>query len=231
MILKIKQREHPFVQVDKKIANAKNLSFKAKGLMTYLLGLPDNWEVYLTEIVKHSPDGIYAVRSAINELIEAGYITKTTGRRPNGKFYTEWLVQETPCRVSRSGEAASSNIDRGRPLGADAEEKNSCSIPPSADEVDVRAAAESKMSHLIAQPGNGFGNSLQAQLKRELNALNYEDMATTIRHHSQDYEMYLLIMDVIPSLRVSEENKKWLKMNAGSGLELGRLEQQKNEQI
>jgi hypothetical protein len=56
-------------------------------------------------------------------------------------------------------------------------------------------------------------------------------MATTIRHHSQDYEMYLLIMDVIPSLRVSEENKKWLKMNAGSGLELGRLEQQKNDEI
>lgn len=51
-----------------------NLSFKAKGLMTYLLSLPDNWNIVQKEILSHATDGAHAVRTAFQELIQAHYL-------------------------------------------------------------------------------------------------------------------------------------------------------------
>lgn len=52
----------------------KNLSFKAKGLFVYLLSLPDDWELYKSELKDHSKDKRVSIDSALNELIENGYL-------------------------------------------------------------------------------------------------------------------------------------------------------------
>jgi hypothetical protein len=56
------------------ILNDKSLSLRAKGLFAYLNSKPSNWQFRLDRV--ESSDGIHAIRSALNELIERGYIER-----------------------------------------------------------------------------------------------------------------------------------------------------------
>lgn len=62
------------------------LSWKARGLLVYLLSMPHDWKVYVTEIANHSTDGVSATRTGINELIEAGYITRERIHGKDGRI-------------------------------------------------------------------------------------------------------------------------------------------------
>ena len=62
------------------------LSLKAKGLLSYLLSLPDDWQIYLCELTKHSTDGRDSIRSAITELEENGYLTKKQKTDSKNRF-------------------------------------------------------------------------------------------------------------------------------------------------
>lgn len=63
-----------------------DLTMKAKGLLAYLMTLPQDWVIYRTELVAHFKDGKDGVFSALNELIEAGYIVREQQRGAHGKF-------------------------------------------------------------------------------------------------------------------------------------------------
>lgn len=69
-----KNKGNPYVMMDKRPLQDARLSWRAKGILAYLLSRPDNWTVRLGDIVKRSPDGAYAVRAAIRELRAAGHI-------------------------------------------------------------------------------------------------------------------------------------------------------------
>ncbi len=76
MIAKKIQKTENFTIVDNEYLNDKNLSFKAKGILTYFLSLPGDWVIYFDEIITHSKDGIKSFRSGIDELIKEGYIRR-----------------------------------------------------------------------------------------------------------------------------------------------------------
>jgi hypothetical protein len=94
----VKDKNNPFVMVNKNLIHDSALSYKAKGILIYLLSKPNDWHVYETEITKHSRDGLKAVRSGIKELIKQGYIHRIRTRSKHGKF-TGWqyFVYEEPC--------------------------------------------------------------------------------------------------------------------------------------
>lgn len=52
----------------------KNISHKARGLLSYMLCLPDDWDYSLSGLVKVSKESKSALRSALNELKENGYL-------------------------------------------------------------------------------------------------------------------------------------------------------------
>lgn len=78
----------------------KELTLKAKGLMTLMLSLPeDRWEFSISGLTKLSKDGENAVRSALNELSEAGYFSRKivheNGRIAGWEYtLTEFPVQD-----------------------------------------------------------------------------------------------------------------------------------------
>lgn len=79
-----------------------NLSLKAKGLLSLLLSLPDDWHYSirgLAKISKESPDGI---SSGLKELEAAGYLTRRQLRGERGRMgETEYTIYEeprAPCR-------------------------------------------------------------------------------------------------------------------------------------
>lgn len=91
-----KNADNPFVMIDRRPIENPQLSWRAKGILTYLVSRPDNWIVRLGDLIKRSPDGVYAVRSAIKELTAAGHITRRE-ERENGRFKQYVLeVHEIP---------------------------------------------------------------------------------------------------------------------------------------
>lgn len=62
------------------------LSFKAKGIMSYLFSKPDDWVIYQSDVANSSKDGKSSVRTAFNELLELGYLTREVVRKENGDF-------------------------------------------------------------------------------------------------------------------------------------------------
>ena len=90
------KKEKNFTVLDNTFIKDTRLSWKAKGLMTYLLSLPDDWTIHLSEIEKHASDGKSALRSAINELKDLGYL-KAEQKRENNRFAEMvYIIIENP---------------------------------------------------------------------------------------------------------------------------------------
>lgn len=97
IIRKVKDKENPYAQIAKSAAQDNRLSWKATGILSYILSLPDDWQIYVKDLAKRKKDGISATRSALRELIGAGYIEKTSIRNGKGQFVKhEYLVHESP---------------------------------------------------------------------------------------------------------------------------------------
>ena len=75
----------------------KELSLKAKGLLSQMLSLPDDWDYTLKGLARINKEKIDAVRTAVLELEEAGYITRKQGRDEFGKMAAiEYIIYEQP---------------------------------------------------------------------------------------------------------------------------------------
>ncbi|MTB53076.1 hypothetical protein [Lewinella sp. W8] len=80
-----KKRDKPFVMIGRDASQDVELSWKARGILQYLLGLPDGWEINMEDLVKRSKkDGKASLRSGIHELIIAGYMTRKLKRKDQG---------------------------------------------------------------------------------------------------------------------------------------------------
>lgn len=63
-----------------------NLSLKARGLLSMILSLPDDWDYSLAGLVKISKDGLTAVRAALHELENNGYVHRERQRDSRGRL-------------------------------------------------------------------------------------------------------------------------------------------------
>lgn len=73
-----------------------NLSWKAKGILCYLLHLPDDWKINLIHLQKQATDGRESLKSGFKELKEKGYVEHQTIRE-KGKILSHiWIVHEEP---------------------------------------------------------------------------------------------------------------------------------------
>lgn len=76
----------------------KELSYKAKGLLAYMLSLPDDWQFYVTELTNHATDGQSGIRSGLKELEEQGYLTRKQKRKKDGTFEPiTWTIRDEPA--------------------------------------------------------------------------------------------------------------------------------------
>ena len=91
------QKNSNYVVMSKVGLHDDRLSWKAKGLLAYMLSMPDNWTFYNEELMKHSPDGSSTFKAAMNELKEYGYVVRRKAKDEKGKFIGwETVVYEQP---------------------------------------------------------------------------------------------------------------------------------------
>jgi hypothetical protein len=98
MIIHVKKRDNPYAQIDKRALNDDRLSYKARGLLAYLLSKPPDWQVWVRDLINRSQkDGETAVRSALKELKEWGYMQEHQSRMEDGTFGpVEYWIYEEP---------------------------------------------------------------------------------------------------------------------------------------
>lgn len=74
-----------------------DLTLKAKGLLSQMLSLPENWDYTLKGLSSINRESIDAIRTAVWELEKAGYITRKQGRDGQGKMTAiEYTIFELP---------------------------------------------------------------------------------------------------------------------------------------
>ena len=74
-----------------------SLSLKAKGLLSLMLSLPDNWDYTTKGLASICKDGIDSICSAVKELEQHGYIVRERVRNGKGQLTTiEYTILEQP---------------------------------------------------------------------------------------------------------------------------------------
>lgn len=89
-------RRRRFTSIDRRALNDAQLSFRARGVLAWLLDKPDDWRTTADTIAAAGKEGRDAVRAALHELERIGYLTRRQWRTTDGKWASEWTVFEQP---------------------------------------------------------------------------------------------------------------------------------------
>lgn len=84
----------------------KDLSLKAKGMLSVMLSLPDDWDYSIAGLVAISKENETAIKSAINELKAVGYIVVTKrmpNETPSGRFEYVYDIYEQKQEGKKQG--------------------------------------------------------------------------------------------------------------------------------
>ena len=75
----------------------RGLTLKAKGLLSQMLSLPDNWDYTLAGLSHINREKIDAIREAVRELEKAGYIVRSRERDKKGRLRgVDYIIYEQP---------------------------------------------------------------------------------------------------------------------------------------
>ena len=91
--------------IDNRPLRDDRLSWKARGLLAYLLSQPHDWKINAKHLASIGPDGPRAIQSGLKELAAIGYAKLETGGRSGGR---NWLIYETTELGSENAVLASS---------------------------------------------------------------------------------------------------------------------------
>ena len=69
-------KKENFTTVHNNLILDESISWKAKGILLYMLSRPDDWKFNIKEISKNAKDGTDSVKYGLQELVKAGYISR-----------------------------------------------------------------------------------------------------------------------------------------------------------
>lgn len=92
-----------YAVVAQETVNDTTLSFRARGVLFWLLEKPDDWRCDSTTISRSGTEGREAVRAALRELEDAGYLRRTKTHGEGGHWKTVVEVYERPTSAQEPG--------------------------------------------------------------------------------------------------------------------------------
>lgn len=172
-IVRVSKRDSSYAIIDPFFLSDERLSWKAKGLLGYLLSKPSNWRVYVSDLVKRSKDGKDAVYSALKELEAAGYIERRQMRDPETQRITgyETVVFERPVNPIEPEEP---EPDAALPLtvNPDMENPSTANPPLVINDLNNNDFKDDCMNDAREDDGSDF---VMATLHRRLSAIPLND--------------------------------------------------------
>ena len=121
----------------------RDLSLKAKGLLSVMLSLPEDWHFTVHGLVSICKEGRDSISGAVRELEEAGYIVRHRLRDKEGHINgLEYIIYETPQKPENSGPDGDKT-----PVEVEANTEEA----EATEEVDVPSKPESRMTAPVTE--------------------------------------------------------------------------------
>ena len=99
MIIRAARPHQNYTVVHNELIEDQRLTWKARGILVYLLSKPDHWRTTSAHLASQSPEGVFAVRSALQQLEQAGYIRRIKKQNSRGQWSTYTVVFDKPQPV------------------------------------------------------------------------------------------------------------------------------------
>ena len=175
------------------------MSLKAKGLLSMMLSLPDDWNYTTRGLAKICKEGVDAIGGALRELETAGYIVRHQLRDRQGRISdTEYVIYEQP----QPRQPETPQPDTAVPDTASPDTEN-----PYLDKPDTEKPAELNIEKSNTQKSITHGSSTDSIPFREPAAVRLPERKG--RDAMSLTEMVLLFLAfILPS-------NYWLGVNAG----------------
>ena len=152
-IFRIERTRDYTVMSNHHLRNGK-LSLKAKGLLSMMLSLPEDWNYTTRGLAKICKEGVDAIGGALRELEAAGYIVRHQMRDRQGRISdTEYVIYEQPQPKAP---------DTPQPDTASPDTEN-----PYLDSPDTEKSAELNIEKSKTQKSNTQGSSTDSIPFRE----------------------------------------------------------------
>lgn len=100
-IVRVSKRER-FVVIDKTGIEDGRLSFRATGILAYLLSKPNDWTISYRDLIQRKTEGKTAVLRALRELEDAGYLQRER-KHIAGRYQWEQVLFEVPHNEPETG--------------------------------------------------------------------------------------------------------------------------------
>lgn len=109
-----------FTTIDRQTVNNDQLSFRARGVLLWLLDKPDDWTCSAETLARAGTEGRDAIRSALTELETLGYLIRERRQdKTTGQWASSWTIYETPGHAEDGfpglGDPESGDPDLGEP--------------------------------------------------------------------------------------------------------------------
>lgn len=105
----VKNKDNPYVMLNKSLLDDDRLSWKAKGILAYLLSKPDDWTIIIEHLIKQSTDGEKSLRAGLNELKEFNYLQRYPVYKNGLVIRWESTVYEQPYSDNEKIKSAKEN--------------------------------------------------------------------------------------------------------------------------
>ena len=158
----------------------KKLSLKAKGLLSYMLSLPDDWDYSLKGLTIGCKDGLDNVRTAVLELEEHGYVRRQKVRNARGQIIDyDYQVYESPVEDV----PAVPGDDTSTPPPSTSSSQKSGVKPCSSPFLDFPNLAEPNLEKATQQNTNKQNTKRQSTnlSGQTAETEDYDQMATRVR--------------------------------------------------
>ena len=135
----------------------KNLSLKAKGLLSLILSLPEDWNYTTRGLAAICKEGVDSIGAALRELESAGYLTRHRLRDRSGRISdTEYVVYESPHKETEADSPDKVSQGTDEPDTASPYTENPYMVSPDTEAPRTDASDTEKPAQLNTQVSNTY---------------------------------------------------------------------------
>ena len=209
----------------------KSLSLKAKGLLSLMLSLPEEWDYTTKGLARICKDGVDSICAGVRELEEHGYVIRQRVRNPNGQLGAiEYTILEQP-RPPEPGKPERENPvldnpEQASPVLGEPEQENPAQL--NTNQVITNERNNSLRNYQSINL-DGMDRMDEREQYRELIRDNLEiDIRSQDRHYDLDRvnEIVEIMLDAVcstsPTIRINGEDmpqsvvkSRFLKLDSG----------------